>query len=77
MASTRLRKYESYDASLSRSRYGGAVSHGNVSVIWWQSHSEVGCWLTSERTIFRSEAGMVFKCHTIIPNRYLLITALR
>jgi hypothetical protein len=33
--------------SLSRTRYFGAVSHGNASVIWRANHSAVGWWVTA------------------------------
>src|SRR6516225_11119745 len=36
-----------YAASLSRTRYRGAVSHGNASTICCASHSAVGCVATA------------------------------
>src|SRR6266481_4237190 len=60
IASTRLQKYEPYDPSRSRSRYRGAVSHGNASVTWRESQAAVGCSVTPVLTIvLRSCARMI------------------
>src|SRR5216684_4513745 len=59
IALTRLRKIEPYEASRSRSRKRGAVSHGNASVTWRDNQPADGCCVTSKRTIFlRSWARM-------------------
>ena len=50
---SRLLKTEPYEASRSRSRKLGAVSHGNASITCCESHAAVGCCVTSNRTIFR------------------------
>ena len=51
IAATRLLKTEPYEASLSRSRKSGAVSHGNASITCYESQAAVGCSVTSNRTI--------------------------
>src|SRR5229473_8066154 len=43
---TRLLKTEPYEASRSRSRKRGAVSHGNASITCCASHAAVGCCVT-------------------------------
>jgi hypothetical protein len=43
IASTRLRNSKPYDASRSRSKYRGAVSHGKASIAWRESQAAVGC----------------------------------
>ena len=52
IAATRLLKTEPYEASRSRSRKLGAVSHVNASITYCESHVAVGCCVTSNRTIF-------------------------
>ena len=43
IAATRLLKTEPYEASRSRRRNLGAVSHGNASTTCCESHAAVGC----------------------------------
>jgi hypothetical protein len=52
IASTLLLKYEPYDPSRSRSKWHGAVSHGNASVIWRESQAAVGCSVRAVLTKF-------------------------
>lgn len=52
IASTPRRKAEPYDASRSRSRWRGTVSHGKACVTWRESQTVVGCSVTAMRTIF-------------------------
>jgi len=58
IASTRQRRSEPYDASRSRSKYRGAVSLGNASVIWRESQPAVGCYMTFRCRIFRRASAV-------------------
>src|SRR4029453_9757862 len=65
---TRLENTAPYTASRSRSRYRGAVSHGNASTSCWAVHSAVGVAVTLTWTTRRRSCARTTKTNKTLKN---------